>query len=198
VRRDHSMRIVGGKHRGRKIEAPPGLDVRPTSDRAREALFNILIHGHLSADGTSPLAGARVLDAFAGSGALGLEALSRGAEHALFIESDLKACAAIRANAKALGETGNVTVIPGDATKPPPCPGNSCSIVFLDPPYGRDLAASALEALAARRWIAAGAVCVVELAINDGITLPSRFALLDDRKYGKARLLILRHQSADR
>ncbi len=187
------MRIVGGKHRGRRIEAPPGQDVRPTSDRAREALFNILIHGHLSADGTSPLPGARVLDAFAGSGALGLEALSRGAGHALFIESDAKACAAIRANAKALGETANATVMPGDATKPPPCPGAPCSIVFLDPPYGRDLTAPALAALAARGWIADGAICIVELAIDDGITLPPSFTLLDDRNYGKARLLILKH-----
>ena len=189
------MRIVGGKYRGRRIEAPPGQDVRPTSDRAREALFNILIHGHLSADGTSPLPGARVLDAFAGSGALGLEALSRGAGHALFIESDAKACAAIRANAKALGETVNATVISGDATKPPPCPGAPCSIVFLDPPYGRDLAAAALAALAARGWIANGAVCIVELAINDGITLPLGFTLIDDRRYGKARLLVVKHQS---
>jgi 16S rRNA (guanine966-N2)-methyltransferase len=191
------MRIVGGKHRGRKIEAPPGLDVRPTSDRAREALFNILIHGHLSADGTSPLPGARVLDAFAGSGALGLEALSRGAAHALFIDSDAKACAAVRANAKSLGETANITVVPGDATRPPPCPGDPCAIIFLDPPYGRELAAPTLAALAARGWIADSAVCVVELAIDDGITLPRGFALLDDRNYGKARLLILRHQSAD-
>jgi 16S rRNA (guanine966-N2)-methyltransferase len=192
------MRIVGGKHRGRKIAAPPGVDVRPTSDRAREALFNILIHGHLAADGTSPLPGARVLDAFAGSGALGLEALSRGAAHALFIDSDAKACTAIRANAKALGETVNVTVIPGDATKPPPPPGAPCSIVFLDPPYGRDLAAPALAALAARGWIADGAVCVVELAINDGITLPPGFTLIDDRRYGKARLLVVEYQSAER
>jgi len=189
------MRIVGGKHRGRRIEAPPGQDVRPTSDRAREALFNILIHGHLSADGTSPLPGARVLDAFAGSGALGLEALSRGAGHALFIESDAKACAAIRVNAKALGETANATVIPGDATKPPPCPGAPCAIVFLDPPYGRDLTGPALAALAARGWIVAGAICIVELAIDDGITLPPSFTLLDDRNYGKARLLILKHSS---
>ena len=188
------MRIVGGKHRGRRIEAPPGQDVRPTSDRAREALFNILIHGHLSADGTSPLPGARVLDAFAGSGALGLEALSRGAGHALFIESDAKACAAIRANAKALGETANATVIPGDATKPPPCPGAPCAIVFLDPPYGRDLARPALAALAERGWIADGALCIVELAIDDGITLAAEFSrCLDDRNYGKARLLILKH-----
>jgi len=191
------MRIVGGKHRGRRIEAPPGLDVRPTSDRAREALFNILTHGHLSADGTSPLTGARVLDAFAGSGALGLEALSRGAAHALFIENDAKACAAIRANAKSLGETANVTVIPGDATRPPPCPGARCDIVLLDPPYSRDLAAPALAALAARGWIAEGAVCLVELAINDGITLPPGFTLLDDRRYGKARLLVLRYLSAE-
>jgi 16S rRNA (guanine966-N2)-methyltransferase len=192
------MRIVGGKHRGRKIEAPAGLDVRPTSDRAREALFNILIHGHLSADGTSPLPGARVLDAFAGSGALGLEALSRGGAQALFIDSDAKACAAIRANAKALGETGNVTVIPADATKPPPCPGASCSVVFLDPPYGRDLAAPALAALAARAWIADGAVCIVELAAGDGITLPRGFTLIDDRRYGKARLLLVKYQSSER
>src|SRR5262245_2294467 len=192
------MRIVGGKHRGRKIEAPPGPDVRPTSDRAREALFNILIHGHLSDDGTSPLPGARVLDAFAGSGALGLEALSRGADHALFIDSDAKACAAIRANAKALGETGSITVIPADATKPPPCPGAPCSIVFLDPPYGRDRAAPALAALAARGWIADDAVCIVELAIDDGITLPRGFALIDDRHYGKARLLIVKYQSTKR
>lgn len=187
------MRIVGGKHRGRRIEAPQGQDVRPTSDRAREALFNILIHGHLSADGTSPLPGARVLDAFAGSGALGLEALSRGAGHALFIESDAKACATIRANAKALGETANATVIPGDATKAPPCPGAPVSVIFLDPPYGRDLLEPALAALAARGWIANGAICVVELAINDGVTLPPAFTLLDDRNYGKARLLILKH-----
>ena len=192
------MRIVGGKHRGRRIEAPPGQDVRPTSDRAREALFNILIHGHLSADGTSPLPGARVLDAFAGSGALGLEALSRGADHALLIESDAKACAAIRANAKSLGETGNITVIPGDVTKPPLCPGAPCGIAFLDPPYGRDLAAPALAALAARGWIANEAVCIVELAITDGITLPPGFTLLDDRNYGKARLLILKYQSTAR
>lgn len=190
------MRIVGGKHRGRRIEAPPGLDVRPTSDRAREALFNILIHGHLAADGTSPLPGARVLDAFAGSGALGLEALSRGAAHALFIDNDAKACAAIRANAKTLGETANVSVIPGDATKPPPCPGASCGIVFLDPPYGRDLTASALAALAVQSWIADGAVCVVELAMNDGVALQPKFSLIDDRHYGKARFLILRYQPA--
>src|SRR5262245_20730977 len=190
------MRIVGGKHRGRKIEAPSGLDVRPTSDRAREALFNILIHGHLSADGTSPLPGARVLDAFAGSGALGLEALSRGAAHALFHDSDAKACAAIRSNAKALGKTANTTVIPADATKPPPCPGAPCSIVFLDPPYSRDLAAPALTALAARGWIAEGAVCIVELAIDGGIILPPDFTLLDDRRYGKARLLLVKYQSA--
>ena len=83
--------------------------------------------------------------------------------------------------------------MPGDATKPPPCPGAPCSIVFLDPPYGRDLTAPALAALAARGWIAAGAICIVELAIDDGITLPPSFTLLDDRNYGKARLLILKH-----
>jgi 16S rRNA (guanine966-N2)-methyltransferase len=88
--------------------------------------------------------------------------------------------------------------MPGDATKPPPCPGAPCGILFLDPPYGRNLAAPALAALAARSWVADGAVCVVELAINDGITLPADFTLIDDRRYGKARLLVVKFQRADR
>jgi 16S rRNA (guanine966-N2)-methyltransferase len=186
------MRIVGGKHRGRRIEAPPGLDVRPTSDRAREALFNILIHGHLAIDGTSPLPGARVLDAFAGSGAFGLEALSRGAAQALFIEKDAKACAAIRANAQSLGETAAIVVVPGDATNPPPCPGAPCAIAFLDPPYGKGLAAPALAALAARGWLADGALCVVEAGAIEILAAPAGFVILDERRYGKTRLVILR------
>ena len=112
------MRIVGGRHRGRRLLAPPGDTVRPTSDRAREALFNILSHGRLAAGGV-PLAGAAVLDAFAGTGALGLEALSRGAAEAVFIERDPEAIAVLRRNVAALGESAHAEIVPGDAARPP-------------------------------------------------------------------------------
>src|SRR5271168_3753939 len=111
------MRIVGGRHRGRRLLAPPGDTVRPTSDRAREALFNILSHGRFAADGI-PFAGAAVLDAFAGTGALGLEALSRGAAEAVFIERDPEAVAVLRRNVASLGESTRAEIVPGDPTRP--------------------------------------------------------------------------------
>jgi 16S rRNA (guanine966-N2)-methyltransferase len=188
------MRIVAGRHRGRRISAPAGTDVRPTSDRAREALFNIIEHGRsISRDAshTAPLIGARVLDAFAGSGALGLEALSRGAAHATFIERTAAACATIRANVAALGEEARSRVLQADAANPPPA-SSACGLVFLDPPYGSGLAGPALTALRARGWIAVGAICVVELAASHAFAPPHAFALLDERSYGRARLVFLR------
>src|SRR5690242_13937691 len=125
------MRIVAGRHRGRRLLAPSGEKVRPTSDRAREALFNILSHGQLAAEGI-PFVGAAVLDAFAGTGALGLEALSRGAAEALFIEQDREALAILRKNIAALGEGVRTRVIPGDATRPPRA-ASASAVVFLDP-----------------------------------------------------------------
>jgi len=192
------MRIVAGKHRGRRIAVPEGHDVRPTSDRAREALFNILEHGRFTVDGTSPLIDARVLDVFAGSGALGLEALSRGAAHLTCIENSATARAALRANAKTLGETARVTVVQADAAKPPTAAGRPCNLVFLDPPYGSGLGALALTALAASGWVAEGAVCVVEMAANEDFEAPRGFALTDTRRYGKATLVLLRYGSAMR
>jgi len=185
------VRIVAGRHRGRRIEAPAGLDVRPTADRARESLFNILEHGRFGGDGTSLLVGAQVLDAFAGSGALGLEALSRGALKLTCMETSAAARAAVRANAAALGEAGRVTVLPADATNPPPAP-TPCDLVFLDPPYRSGLAAAALPALASRGWIADGAICVIELAANEDLAAPAGFTPMDERRYGKAKLLFLR------
>jgi len=187
-----SLRIVGGKHRGRRIGAPEGPEVRPTSDRAREALFNILEHGQRRADGASPLVGARVLDAFAGSGALGLEALSRGAAHAVFMDSSTAARAILRANAKALGEAVHATVLPADATQPPPAP-EPCDLVFLDPPYGSGLGTAALTALAGRGWIADGGLCSVEIGVKEQLASPPGFAAIDDRRYGKARIILLRY-----
>jgi len=190
------MRIVGGKHRGRRIAAPEGHDVRPTSDRAREALFNILQHGNFTADGISPLIGARVLDVFAGSGALGLEALSRGAAHLTCIENSASARSALRANVKALGETARVTVVQADAAKPPTAAGPPCRLVLMDPPYRSGLAAPALAALAERGWLAEGAICVVEISAAESLDTPAGFTPLDERRYGKAKLVFLRYGPA--
>jgi len=125
------VRIVGGRHRGRPLAAPPGRIARPTADRAREALFNILAHA-----GDFDLDGAVVADVFAGSGALGFEALSRGADHVFFLETHPAAVAAIRANAATLGEEARVTILRGDATRPPPA-ARACDLAVLDPPYWR-------------------------------------------------------------
>jgi 16S rRNA (guanine966-N2)-methyltransferase len=186
------VRIVAGKHRGRRLDAPAGLEVRPTADRTREALFNILEHGRFTADGTSPLLGARVLDAFAGSGALGLEALSRGAAHATFMDNNAIARSAIRANAKALSESAHVSILQADAVNPPAADA-SCNIVFLDPPYGSGFSEQALAALVACGWIEGGAVCSVEVAAREALTPPHEFVLVDERRYGKAKLILLRY-----
>src|SRR5438128_11106570 len=146
------MRIVGGKHRGRRLLAPHGDTVRPTSDRAREALFNILSHGVFAGNGI-PFAGAAVLDAFAGTGALGLEALSRGAAQAVFFERDPEALAVLRENVRRLGEDARAQIMQCDATRPPRA-GVSCAVAFLDPPYRSGLSAAALEATAAAGWLA--------------------------------------------
>ena len=189
------MRIIAGRHRGRRLLAPPGETVRPTSDRAREALFNILSHGELAAGGI-PFADAIVLDAFAGTGALGLEALSRGAAEAIFIEQDREVLAILHRNLAALGESGRSRVIPGDATRPPRARAG-CAVAFVDPPYRSGLAAPALAALAAAGWFAAGALAVVELAAREPLAPPAGFEFIDERRYGAARLVFLRH-SRDR
>jgi 16S rRNA (guanine966-N2)-methyltransferase len=185
------MRIVGGSHRGRPLQAPPGDRIRPTSDRAREALFNILAHRGWGPGGGPAYAGVSVLDAFAGTGALGLEALSRGARRVIFLENDRTALATLRANVKALGEEARITIVPADAAKPPRATAR-CALAFLDPPYGKALAAPALETLAANGWLEAGAVCVVETAAAETLAPPDGFTLLDERRYGAARLTFLR------
>ena len=192
------MRIVAGRHRGRRLVAPEGLAVRPTSDRAREALFDILASGRLSG-GESALAGAVVLDAFAGSGALGLEALSRGAAHAVFLENHAAALAALERNIAALDEGERADVLRADVLRPPRPPGRAraagCSLALLDPPYNQGLAAPALAALAAGGWLAPGALCCVELMAGEPFEPPAGFTGLDSRKYGKARIEILRWEA---
>jgi 16S rRNA (guanine966-N2)-methyltransferase len=188
------LRIVGGVHRGRRLAAPSGEAVRPTSDRAREALFNILSHGRFAAAGL-PFADRPVLDAFAGTGALGLEALSRGAGSAAFIENGREALAALRRNVAALGEGDRAHILAGDATRPPRA-AFACAVAFLDPPYKSGLAAPALTALAASGWLAADALAVVEIAAGEELPPPPGFAILDQRVYGAARLVFLRRAGA--
>ena len=186
------MRIVGGIHRGRRLAAPTGHAVRPTSDRARQALFNILSHGQFAAAGLS-FAERAVLDAFAGTGAFGLEALSRGARSAAFIENDRQALAALRANIAGLGEEDRCRVITGDATRPARA-GFACALAFLDPPYRSGLAAPALTALAAAGWLEPEALAVVEVAAREEFAPLAGFHLIDQRVYGAARLVFLRRE----
>jgi 16S rRNA (guanine966-N2)-methyltransferase len=179
------MRIVGGVHKGRRLAAPQGRDTRPTADRAREALFNILVH--------SPdveLAGARVVDCFAGSGGLGLEALSRGAAHVTLVEQAHSALAALKANVETLRETARATIVKADATRLPPAP-QPCGLALLDPPYHLGLVGPCLVALAARGWLAPEALCVVEVAAAEDFAPPAGFVERDRRTYGAAKFVFL-------
>jgi 16S rRNA (guanine966-N2)-methyltransferase len=190
------MRIVGGRHRGRKLIAPPGDAVRPTSDRAREALFNILSHGDFAAAGQL-FADADVVDAFAGTGALGIEALSRGAARAAFIEIDRAALGALRRNLAALDEEDAADVISGDATRPPRAP-YAASLAFLDPPYRSGFAAPALTSLTGMGWLAPRALAIVELAAKEPFSVPAGFVMINERVYGAARLIFLRREGEKR
>ncbi|MCP5367008.1 MAG: 16S rRNA (guanine(966)-N(2))-methyltransferase RsmD [Hyphomicrobiales bacterium] len=186
------MRIVGGRFRGKRLTAPEGRDVRPTSDRVREAVFNILAHG---IDGGDP-AGKTVLDLFCGTGALGLEALSRGAAKVILVDADAATVALARRNAGLVGAPRDVLTLRLDATRMPPPPriaGAPVDLVFLDPPYGQGLAGPSLLALVRRGWIVAGALAVVELGADEDFEPPAGFLVLDDRRYGAARVVFLRH-----
>lgn len=177
------MRIVGGKFRGREIIAPAGQYIRPTADRVRESVFNILEYGKTNIR----LEGARVLDAFAGTGALGLEALSRGAKCVTFMDSDTKAC---RINIDALAVGTETTLIRSNCLSPPKA-SKPCDLIFLDPPYNKGLAPPALEALIATGWITENSICVVELAAKEPFETPSGFAIIEERRYGAARVILV-------
>ncbi|HEY4163153.1 MAG TPA: 16S rRNA (guanine(966)-N(2))-methyltransferase RsmD [Dongiaceae bacterium] len=182
------MRIDAGSHKGVKLAAPEGEDTRPTSDRTRQAVFNILAHGY------DAIRDAKVLDVFAGSGALGLEALSRGGDRATFIESDRNAAEAIKRNIAACKEQARAQLFIADARKPPKVIAGTwapCSLVFLDPPYGKDLIPPALIALRDAGWIAPEALIVAEMHRRDVVEVAG-FELIDDRNYGKARIVLLR------
>ena len=181
------MRIVGGQWRGRRLAGPSGEGLRPTADRLRESIFNVLAHGHDDA-----CAGARVIDLFAGTGALGLEALSRGASHALFVDDGSEARALIRANVEALGAGGITRIFRRDATRLGPTQDAPYTLAFLDPPYGKGLAPRALASLREGGWLAPGALVVVEEAAGAGIGEIAGFARLERRDYGDTQIVLLR------
>ncbi len=184
------MRIVTGGFKGRTIRTPEGEDTRPTSDRARQAIFNILEHAPWS-DG---VADKRVIDLFAGSGAMGLEALSRGAAACWFVETAAPALAAIGANIEAFALAPRTRVLRQNATRMPPRPDSEArfDLAFLDPPYGAGLGEAALAALAAGGWLADGAVIVFERGADEPEPATPGFGVLDERRYGAARVWVLR------
>ncbi|HEV2162248.1 MAG TPA: 16S rRNA (guanine(966)-N(2))-methyltransferase RsmD [Stellaceae bacterium] len=187
------LRIIAGKHRGRKLTPLEGGNVRPTAGRAREAIFNILAH---AAFAPRPVyEDAIVLDAFAGSGALGLEALSRGARFVSFMERDRTARGVLTANVTALAATRQTAVLAADALRPPRASAPA-SLIFLDPPYAEDWASPTLIALAAAQWLLPDAIAVVELAVKRDFTPPAGFAPLDERRYGAAKIVFLRYSAA--
>ena len=185
------MRVVSGRFRGRALVAPPGENTRPTGDRARQAVFNILEHASWSV----PFEGARVVDLFAGSGALGFEALSRGAAFCLFVETDEAARGAIRDNMESLGLFGAARVHRRDATDLGARPGSAgpaFDLAFLDPPYAKGLGERALASLAAGGWLAPGALIVFERGAEEPELTVEGFEVLDARTYGAARVWFLR------
>ena len=180
------MRIIAGRYRGRRLIAPPGRDTRPTADRVREALFDILAHGQ------PPLPeGACVLDLFAGSGALGLEAASRGAQQVTFIDNSAAALDAIHRNLDALGGDVETQLIRADATRLPRA-GRRFDLVLIDAPYRSGLAEKALPDLLAQDWLAPLARIVVELGHSQDLNLPPGVLSLDERRYGTSKLVFLR------
>lgn len=184
------MRIVGGAFKGRRLIAPEGRDVRPTADRVRESVFNILMHADFCPD----LKDASVIDVFAGTGALGLEAMSRGATTVTFLEIDDRARAAIIKNAGTMGQARAVTVLKLDATKLPPPPRIAkcpATVAFLDAPYDEDATIPALLGLKDKGWVKPGSLCVVETAAGKSFEPPRGYHLEDQRTYGAALVSFL-------
>ena len=182
------MRVVGGRLRGRNLAAPKSQSIRPTSDRLRESVFNILAHAH-----DDPVTGARVLDLFAGTGALGIEALSRGAAFALLIDDGAEARALIRQNVDTLGLGAATRVFRRDATKLGPVhPVEPFGLAFLDPPYRKGLAEQALASMRDGGWLVPQALVVVEEAADAAVVAPDGFTELDRRTYDDTMVAFLR------
>ena len=182
------MRVVGGRLKGRSLASPSSREIRPTADRLRESVFNILIHAY-----DDPIQDARVLDLFAGTGALGLEAVSRGAKFALFVDNGAEARALLRNNVEALGLGGVTKIYRRDATNLGPAhPVEPFSLAFLDPPYGKGLAQQAMASLRDGGWLTPGALVVVEEAKAAAFVAPDGFVELERRAYDDTEFVFLK------
>ena len=187
------MRIVAGKFKGREIKGPASESTRPTSDRVRESLFNVLAHG---IDGFS-LEDARVMDLFAGTGALGLEAISRGAKYCCFVEEDAGARGVIRTNADSCSVIGQTRIWRRDATDLGPCsPQSPYDLVFVDPPYGKGLGEKALASLFKGGWLAQDSVVVLEEASKSQVGEVTGLAVIDSRTYGDTTVMIFKSNTS--
>jgi 16S rRNA (guanine966-N2)-methyltransferase len=185
------VRIVGGEFRGRTLATPRSSDIRPTTDRTRESLFNILSHSYPEA-----LEGTRVLDLFAGTGAVGLEALSRGCRQALFVEQGVEGRGLLRVNIEALGLQGRAKIFRRDATDLGPVGTmEPFHLVFADPPYAKGLGESAIEAAAAGGWLVPGALVVLEERADVRLQLSAAFEPLDVRAFGDTRMHFYRFRT---
>ena len=182
------MRVVGGRLRSRPIAGPKGESLRPTADRLRESLFNILTHAY-----GDPVTGARVLDLFAGTGALGIEAVSRGSAFALFVDDGVASRALLRDNTEALGLGGVTRIFRRDATRLGPVhPLEPFTLAFLDPPYRKGLAEKALASARDGGWLIPGALVVVEEATDAAFKAPEGYEELERRAYDDTELVFLR------
>lgn len=184
------MRIVSGRFKGRPLAAPKGANTRPTSDKAREALFNVLAH----AEWAPELDGARVIDLFAGSGALGFEAMSRGGAFCLFVDTDAAARGAIRDNIETFQLFGNTRLHRRSATdlgEKPAKLGHPFNLVFLDPPYNKGLAPAALKGLVDGHWVTDNALAVLEVAADEDVPDFPSWSAADDRIWGAAKVVFL-------
>ena len=185
------LRIIAGKHRGRKIETSNAKTLRPTAGRTREALFNILSHGEFSGVDNSPFIDRQVADLFCGSGALGFEALSRGAAGVTFVDQSQDSLNLARSTAETLKEMSQVRLLRSDSSQLPPSLVRH-SLVFIDPPYNSGLAPKALGSLRRQHWLEKNAVCVVEVSARETLEPPEGFTLFDERKYGNTTVFLLR------
>lgn len=186
------MRIIAGKHKGRPLSRPPAMITRPTMDRVRESIFNMLSHTDI--DGKfEHVEGAKVLDAFSGSGALGLECLSRGATYVYFFDKNTRALATVRENVWSLNESESCKIMKADALSPPPAP-QAMNLVLLDPPFGKNYVALSLPPLLKAGWIDDHTLIVAEIATREDLNLPDGFSIIKEKVYGTAQMFFIRTQ----
>jgi 16S rRNA (guanine966-N2)-methyltransferase len=184
------MRITSGRLKGRPLHAPEGLAVRPTSDKVRQAIFNVLEHRDLGTE--FALEGARVIDLFAGTGALGIEAISRGGRYALFVDNSPASRAALHRNVETMGLTGISKIWRRDAAGLGRNTGELFDLAFLDPPYRQNLVVPALKSLREGDWLKADAIAVAETSDDEDIPSTDGYVLIDQRDYGETRIVFLR------